>query len=527
MGTPRSRDIKEERGDDSFDIPEIDEDEELVYHGMSPDEITLVDAAKKVGYEFRYRSNKDIEIKVGGVTRIYKLLEVFKFTSERKRMTVIVQDPDDPEFVIAFIKGADNIMKKLSYSQFQSHFDFKQINKFAKKGYRTLLIGMKVIRYSEFLQWKQVYDELNNDIHEDHTESINNLIDSIENELFLLGTTALEDKLQENVYECIEEFRRADIKVWMITGDKLETAENVGISCRLLHDDAERFYFTSTEDKPAFDVAKQTYLTIKKMTKQNKEAKQESIGSESSDDIDLDRDSEQEVEVEAEVAEENKGYKGSELKNGNVSIHTHQQSSDTNKVLLKKQTFNEQYSNSDLFSQKKKLKITEKKLFVKQIVMNSSLNTSFNPNKVKNAIIADLNFELVIEGDCLAIMFKKENRKIFGHIVKKCSVILVCRASPKQKAEVVAFAKEINPNIISLAIGDGGNDVSMIKEADVGIGIFGKEGYQAISASDYAIAEFQFLRRLMFVHGRLNTRRMTIWIVQYLLKNLIFSLGQF
>ena len=124
-------------------------------------------------------------------------------------------------------------------------------------------------------------------------------------------------------------------------------------------------------------------------------------------------------------------------------------------------------------------------------------------------------------------MFKKENRKIFGHIIKKCSVILVCRASPKQKAEVVAFAKEINPNIISLAIGDGGNDVSMIKEADVGIGIFGKEGYQAISASDYAIAEFQFLRRLMFVHGRLNTRRMTIWIVQYLLKNLIFSLGQF
>jgi len=91
---------------------------------------------------------------------------------------------------------------------------------------------------------------------------------------------------------------------------------------------------------------------------------------------------------------------------------------------------------------------------------------------------------------------------------------------------VVEFAKEINPKMVSLAIGDGGNDVSMIKEADVGIGIFGKEGYQAVTASDYAIGEFQFLKRLMFVHGRFNTRRMTVFITQFLLKNFIFSLSQ-
>ena len=78
--------------------------------------------------------------------------------------------------------------------------------------------------------------------------------------------------------------------------------------------------------------------------------------------------------------------------------------------------------------------------------------------------------------------------------------------------------------MVSLAIGDGGNDVSMIKEADVGIGIFGKEGYQAVTASDYAIGEFQFLRRLMFYHGRYCTRRITIFVYQFLLKNLIFSI---
>lgn len=78
--------------------------------------------------------------------------------------------------------------------------------------------------------------------------------------------------------------------------------------------------------------------------------------------------------------------------------------------------------------------------------------------------------------------------------------------------------------MVSLAIGDGGNDVSMIKEADIGIGIFGKEGYQAVTASDYAIGEFQFLRRLMFLHGRYCTRRITIFIVQFLIKNLMFSM---
>lgn len=137
---------------DNFDISEqeIEEDEELIYHGMSPDEITLVESAKMVGYEFRYRSNNEIEIKIGGVKHVYKLLELFKFTSERKRMTIVVQDPEDQDFVIVFTKGADNIMRGLSFQQFQTHFDFSSISKFAKKGYRTLLVGMKVIRYDEF-----------------------------------------------------------------------------------------------------------------------------------------------------------------------------------------------------------------------------------------------------------------------------------------------------------------------------------------------------------------------------------------
>lgn len=215
---------------DSISELEIEDTDELVYHGMSPDEITLVNAAKDVGFEFRYRSNKEIEIKLGGVKKIYKLLKMFPFTSERKRMTILVQDPEDPDFVIAFTKGADNVMKALSLERYNSHLNFDSIEQFAKKGYRTLLIGMKVIRFDEFKEWEEAYDEINKELDNKNKEELEQLVYLIERDLFLLGTTALEDKLQENVHECIEEFRRADIKVWMITGDKLETAENIGIS---------------------------------------------------------------------------------------------------------------------------------------------------------------------------------------------------------------------------------------------------------------------------------------------------------
>jgi len=437
-------------------------------------------------------------------------------------MTIVVKDPKDPEYVIAFIKGADNVMQSLALRDFNGHFDFGYINKFASKGYRTLIIGMKVIKYEEYLEWEGVYDSLHNDIENDNSAELATLISSIESELFLLGTTALEDKLQENVHECIEEFRRADIKVWMITGDKLETAENVGVSCRLLHDDAERFIMTSKNEIAAKNEAKRVYATMKTKIKNHKianEAEVDEVESESSFEV------ERESENDGQVAEEDKEYESAEP-NLNSSFHTHQQQEIRSNLAPSNTMLQKQYSVTDLFSPDKKLRITEKKMFVKQIVLNSSFSTTFNQHKVKALPIADINFEVVIEGECLAHMFKSENRKLFGKIIQKASVVLVCRASPKQKAEVIEFAKEIDPKIVSLAIGDGGNDVSMIKAADVGIGIFGKEGYQAVSASDYAIGEFQFLKRLMFIHGRWNVRRITVFITQFLLKNLIFSLSQ-
>lgn len=161
-----------------------------------------------------------------------------------------------------------------------------------------------------------------------------------------------------------------------------------------MHDDAERFYFTETDMKTVNLIAKKTYKTMKQLIKANNVARHIVGDDESEESLDLERESENEVEV----AEEHKNYDPSN-KNINTSYQT-QNYSNTNKIASKKQSINdEQLSVSDLFAPDKKLKITEKKLFVKQMLMNSSMNTSFNPNKIMNSAVADLNFELVIEGE--------------------------------------------------------------------------------------------------------------------------------
>lgn len=120
---------------------DIDEDDELVYHGMSPDEITLVEAAKQVGYEFRHRSNNEIVLKIRGEKKVFKLIKLVKFTAERKCMTAVIQDPES-ELVYVFTKGADSVLKKLSKQQNSSEGAY--VDEFSKQGYRTLIVGMKV-----------------------------------------------------------------------------------------------------------------------------------------------------------------------------------------------------------------------------------------------------------------------------------------------------------------------------------------------------------------------------------------------
>ena len=338
---------------DNFSISEldIDENEELVYHGMSPDEITLVNSAKKVGFEFRYRSNRKIEVKIMGQRKVFNLLRIFPFTSDRKRMTIVIQDPDDLEYAISFTKGADNVMKNLSLKEFNNHFNFHSIDKYAKKGYRTLLVGMKIIRYDEYLNWEEEYDQINKDIGLNQTglKELEDLTYLIEQDLFLLGTTALEDKLQDNVHEWIEEFRRADIKVWMITGDKLETAENIGISCKLLQEDADRFFFTLTDDTQAVKLAKNVYKIMKQRIRENNKS---AIDDLSDDSDELNSENIQNRQGMEEVKEDRALF--------NQSRDTAQITISTNQKFYRRSILDENGINSENMSSDKRLRMSEK-----------------------------------------------------------------------------------------------------------------------------------------------------------------------
>lgn len=201
----------------------------------------------------------------------------------------------------------------------------------------------------------------------------------------------------------------------MITGDKLETAENVGVASRLLHDDGERFYFTDIEPGQAAKSVRNVYKIMKQKIRMNKQAGQHE---DDSDDSDFEReDSKQQVKEETK-RDQNSSANQIEPMNANQIMDSRTTKSQP-KVLYDKGMID------DLFNPQKKLKITEKKLFIKQIVMNSSINTSFNPSKIRALENADINFEVVIEGECLTLMLQDENKKVFGKIIKNANVVLV------------------------------------------------------------------------------------------------------
>ena len=131
---------------------------------------------------------------------------------------------------------------------------------------------------------------------------------------------------------------------------------------------------------------------------------------------------------------------------------------------------------------------------------------------------------LLVEASALSIIMDEPMFKgFFLRIAKTCEAVICCRVSPGQKADVVRLIKEDDPEIITLAIGDGANDVSMMKEAHIGCGLYGNEGMRAVQSSDFALGEFKFLWRLLMHHGRLSYLRNAELILYFFYKNLVLT----
>ncbi|XP_077146553.1 phospholipid-transporting ATPase IF isoform X5 [Ranitomeya variabilis] len=374
---------------------------QLEYYASSPDEKALVEASRRMGVAFFGNTGETMEIKILGKLERYKLLHVLEFDANRRRMSVIVESPSGEK--ILFTKGAESAIlpnaKNGEIDRTRLHVD-----EFALKGLRTLCMAYRKFTPEE-------YQEINQNLHSARTalhqreERLSDVFDLIEKDLEVLGATGVEDKLQDKVQETIEALRLAGIKVWVLTGDKHETAVSVSLSCGHFH----------------------RTMNILELVQQKSDH---------------------------ECAEQ--------------------------------------------------LRQLDRRLKEDHVIQHG----------------------LVVDGASLSLALR-EHEKLFMEVSKNCSAVLCCRMAPLQKAKVVRLLKISPEKPITLAVGDGANDVSMIQEAHVGIGIMGKEGRQAVRNSDYAIARFKFLSKLLLVHGHYYYIRIATLVQYFFYKNVCFITPQF
>lgn len=408
-------------------IPEIkkkkgSEETEIFYNASSPDEGALVKAAKYLGYEFKSRSHDEITyINPDGKEVSIKILNVFEFNSTRKRMSVIVKNEKN-EYVL-YCKGADSVLWKLMKKDcLYKDKTIKELEQFGADGLRTLLCAKRPLTFDEWNDWNEKYwKPATFDLTTEKDKKIAIASEIMEKELELVGATAIEDKLQDGVPETISTLLKAGCKIWVLTGDKQETAINIGFACAMLDNNMHKIVVNEKNKK-----------TLKKYL----------------------------IDQYEDLV-----VKSRESKNQDFAV----------------------------------------------IVDGDTLDLILNWDKESKP-------KEIEEGVPLRMIFLK--------LCLFCKSVICCRVSPLQKAQVVLLVKNNLENVITLAIGDGANDVSMIQAAHIGVGISGEEGEQATRASDFAIAQFKFLKRLLLVHGRYAYRRVSKLILYFFYKNAALQFTQ-
>jgi phospholipid-transporting ATPase len=219
-------------------IPERSQEKPLniKYQAASPDEGALVEGAVTLGFTFVARKPRAVTIEVEGQEYEYELLAVCEFNSTRKRMSTIFRCPDGK--IRVYCKGADTvIMERLGKDNSYTEPTLRHLEEYAADGLRTLCLAMREVPESEFQEWWQVFNTANTTVSGNRAEELDKAAELIEHDFTLLGATAIEDKLQDGVPDTIHTLQTAGIKVWVLTGDRQETAINIGMSCKLISED--------------------------------------------------------------------------------------------------------------------------------------------------------------------------------------------------------------------------------------------------------------------------------------------------
>ncbi|KAF9227701.1 phospholipid-translocating P-type ATPase [Gyrodon lividus] len=416
----------------------------IEYKAQSPDEAALVQAAADVGFIFRGRDKELLMLQTPFSKEVerYELLNILEFTSVRKRMSIIVRklDEEDPRLFL-LTKGADNVIferLKLGGDELKRTTE-EHLDDFANAGLRTLTLAYKVIPEDEYEAWSERYHEATTAL-DDREKKVEDVCGEMEGDLRLLGATAIEDRLQDGVPETIADLKLAGIKIWVATGDKLETAIAIGHSTNLITD--------------------QSNIII--------------------------------------------------IRDGDTGPSVYQQMV---------QAVEEFFPHSGILDDERI--IADAKSHSSHPYLMRRLSTGVA------SIVGGGNGHrpgghvLVIDGTALGhALSDDQDKQLLLRLGTRCEGVICCRVSPLQKALVVKLVKD-GLSVMTLAIGDGANDVSMIQAADVGVGIAGEEGLQAVNSSDYAIAQFRFLKRLLLVHGHWSYARNGTMIVNFFYKNIV------
>jgi len=220
-------------------IPERDEEKggKIKYQAASPDEGALVEGAVDLGYRFTARKPRSVLIQVEGEPeKEYELLAICEFNSTRKRMSAIYRCPDGK--IRCYCKGADTvILERLNENNPHVEATLRHLEDYASEGLRTLCLAMREIPEQEFQEWYAIFEKAGMIVGGSRAEELDKAAELIEHDFYLLGATAIEDRLQDGVPETIHTLQQAGIKVWVLTGDRQETAINIGMSCKLLSED--------------------------------------------------------------------------------------------------------------------------------------------------------------------------------------------------------------------------------------------------------------------------------------------------
>lgn len=217
-------------------IPEPNEETaEIVFQASSPDEGALVKGAQIMGWAFTTRRPRSVIYSHNGQSYEYEILNICEFNSTRKRMSAVVRGPDRK--IKLYVKGADTvILERLGQHNPYVDETCAHLEDYANEGLRTLCIAYRDVSDEEYAEWSKIYEKAATTINNRQAE-LDKAAELIEKNLFLLGATAIEDRLQDGVPDTIHTLAQAGIKLWVLTGDRQETAINIGYSCKLITED--------------------------------------------------------------------------------------------------------------------------------------------------------------------------------------------------------------------------------------------------------------------------------------------------